>query len=175
MTAAASPLTFTIPRIATPRLLLREARVGDFEAYAENLADPEATKFMPSAPDRRAAWRSFSAEAGSWVLHGKGWWFLELRESGEPIGNVGAFIRETATDLELGWSIFRRFWGHGYATEAARAALEFSFEGHSAKRAIAHISADNTASLGVSRKLGMKYESDVDLYGAPIGRYAIDR
>lgn len=170
-----APLSISIPRLATPRLLLREYRTGDFDGFARNLADPEATKFMSGATDRRMAWRIFSAGTGSWVLQGKGWWALELRDTGEVVGGVGAFVRETGPELELGWSLYRRFWGQGYATEAARAALDFSFDGHHARRVIAHITAANTASVSVSQRIGLKYEADVDFYGEPIGRYALER
>ena len=173
-----APHVLSIPRIATPRLLLREFRIGDFDGFAQNLADPEAMKFLsgPSDPsDRRAAWRIFCSATGGWVLHGKGWWAVELRETGEMVGTVGAFLRESAPDLELGWTLYPRFWGRGYATEAARAALEHAFEVHHVKRAIAHIKAANTASVAVSQKLGMTYETDVDFYGDPVGRYAIER
>src|SRR4051794_31882456 len=109
------PLLVSIPRLLTDRLLLREFRAADFDAYAENMADPEATKFVSTAPDRRTAWRMFSSGTGSWIINGRGWWALELRDTGEVVGNVGAFIRETSPELELGWAVYRRFWGRGYA------------------------------------------------------------
>jgi len=168
-------LTLTIPRLTTPRLLLREYRMADFDAYAENMAEPEATKFLSGTVDRRAAWRMFSAATGSWVLNGAGWWALEVRETGEVVGEVGAFLRERCPDFEIGWNLYRRFWGQGFAIEGARAALDFTFESHRARRVIAHIAAANTASFAVGQKLGMTYECEVDFFGAPIGRYAIER
>jgi RimJ/RimL family protein N-acetyltransferase len=170
-----APLTVSIPRIATDRLLLREFRMADFDAYAENLADPEATKFLSGVSDRRTAWRLFSSGAGSWVLNGKGWWALELRETGEVVGTVGAFVRETAPDVELGWTLYRRFWRRGYASEAAKAALQYSLDVYGASRVIAHITPANTASIGVSLKLGMTDEGEVDFYGERISRYALHR
>jgi RimJ/RimL family protein N-acetyltransferase len=173
---ALAPLTITIPRIATPRLLLRELRSGDFDGYAENMADPESTKFLSGVCDRRTAWRLFSSSTGNWVLQGKGWWALELRETGEVVGTVGAFIRETLPDdIELGWTVYRRFWRLGYATEAAGAALAFSFDAYRAPRVIAHIAKANSASVGVSLRLGMKYEGEVDFYGDTIARYVRER
>jgi RimJ/RimL family protein N-acetyltransferase len=170
-----SPLTITIPRVTTPRLLLREFRTADFPDYAENMADPVATEFLSGTVDRRTAWRMFLSASGSWVLHGTGWWSVELRETGECVGDVGVFLRETGPDLEIGWTLYRRFWGQGFAIEAAKAALAYAFERHRAKRVIAHITALNTASVAVSRKLGMTYETDVDFFGEPIGRYAIEQ
>ncbi len=109
------------------------------------------------------------------MAHVRGWWALELRETGEVVGEVGAFLRETSPDFEIGWNLYRRFWGQGFAIEGARAALAYTFEGHRAKRAIAHIASANRASIAVSEKLGMAFEAEVDFFGQPIGRYAIER
>ncbi len=175
MTDVVPGMTITIPRLTTARLLLREFRTADFDAYAQNMADPESTKFLSGTVDRRTAWRLFSAATGSWVLNGAGWWALEVRETGKVVGEVGAFVRETCPDFEIGWNLYRRFWGQGFAIEGARAALDFAIESHRATRVIAHIAAANTASVAVSTKLGMSYESDVDFFGETIGRYAIER
>lgn len=148
----------------------------DFEAYAGNLADASATTFMGGPRDRRAAWRAFTAQTGSWFLNGGGWWAVEQREGGAFIGTVGAFFRETGEPrVELGWSLHPAHWGHGFATEAAAAALQFAFNSQGAPQVIAHIAAGNAASIGVSKHLGMKYEGAVDLYGEPVGRYVITR
>ena len=164
-----------VPRIATARLMLREFRLSDFDAYAENLADPVATEHLSGIADRRTAWRSFAAGAGFWMLHGAGWWGVELTGTGELVGTVGAFFRETSPELELGWTVYRRFWRQGFASEAAAAALAYGFEKHKPRRVIAHISAANAASVGVSQKIGMHYETDVDFYGGLVGRYAVER
>jgi RimJ/RimL family protein N-acetyltransferase len=165
----------SVPRIATARLLLREYQLRDFDAYAENLSDPVATAHLSGVVDRRTAWRNFAAGMGFWMLHGAGWWGVELKETGELVGSVGAFYRESPRELEIGWALYRRFWRQGYATEAATAALGFGFETLGERRAIAHIDAENTASIRVSEHLGMRHEADVDFYGSVVGRYATER
>jgi RimJ/RimL family protein N-acetyltransferase len=166
----------TIPRLTTDRLLLRELQMRDFDAYAANLADPAATTFMGGLRDRRTAWRSFAAQTGSWLLNGGGWWAVEQQEGGAVVGTVGAFFRETAeTIVELGWSLYPAYWGQGFATEAAAAALRYAIDTHDARRVLAHIAAGNGASIAVSKHLGMRYEEDVDFYGEMIGRYGITR
>lgn len=170
------PARFSIPRIRTRRLLLREFRKSDFDDYAANLADPVATEHLSGVVDRRTAWRMFGAGAGFWVLNGGGWWGVELRETGRLVGTVGAFFREHAPDeLEIGWTVYRQFWRQGFATEAAAAALAYGFEAHDVKRAIALISPKNLASIGVSRAIGMQFDSEVDFYGERIGCYAKSR
>jgi RimJ/RimL family protein N-acetyltransferase len=168
------PLTFAIPRIRTERLLLREPRRADFDGFAENLADPEATLYLSGVSDRRTAWRIYLAATGAWVLDGKGWWAIELRETGAMVGTVGVFVRESAPDFEIGWTVFRPHWRSGYAAEAARAALHHAFAHYGARRVIAYIDPKNEASIGVSQKIGMSFDADADFYGQPASRYAID-
>jgi RimJ/RimL family protein N-acetyltransferase len=163
----------SVPRILTPRLLLREFRIADFDAYAEHVADPIAQASLSGPVDRRAAARLFAAASGAWMLYGAGWWAIEHRATGNVVGTVGAFFRESHQDLELGWSLYRAFWQQGFATEAARAALDFALVKHGRTRAIALIDSANTASIRVSERIGMGYERDVDFFGTQTGCYAI--
>jgi RimJ/RimL family protein N-acetyltransferase len=170
-----------IPRLTTERLLLRETRKSDFEAYATGMADPAMTKFLAIAADRRTAWRAFTSLPGMWVIMGAGWWIVERNEDEQLVGTVGAFYRESAigredeADLELGWMIFAPFQRRGYATEAARAALAYGFARHPAPRAVAYLDAANTASARVAESIGMTYAGDADFYEERARRYAIAR
>jgi RimJ/RimL family protein N-acetyltransferase len=161
----------SIPRLETRRLRLREPRMADFDAFARNLQDPLATKFVTFA-DRRDAWRRFGLAAGAWLLQGAGWWSVESRETGELVGSVGAFFRETWPEIELGWTIFRLFWGRGFATEAASETVRYAFEVRKERRVTALVDAENLPSVRVAEHLGMRHEADVDLWGAPVRRYA---
>lgn len=175
MTNPESALTVSVPRLPTPRLVLRAFQSRDYPDYAVEMADPEATRFT-ARPAERAVWWSFAAASGGWVLDGAGWWAVELRETGRAIGLVGVFVRETAPeDFEIGWAIYRAHWRKGYAVEAARAALDYAFEGHRASKVIAHIDQENVASVAVGRKIGLVYEKDVDFFDKKIGRYLITR
>ncbi|HEY3822188.1 MAG TPA: GNAT family N-acetyltransferase [Polyangiaceae bacterium] len=156
--------SFAVPRIATARCLLREPRWTDFERFAANAADPLARKHVDGPLERREASRRFSAMAGAWVLHGIGWWVIEERRLG-AIGTVGVFRRETAPDLEIGWSVDRPCWGKGYASEAARAALELTHATFTGERVVAFVDATNVASCAVAARIGMRREADADFYG----------
>ena len=172
---------FVVPRIVTERLVLRALHLSDFDAYAEHMADPVAMKHMTAAFDRRTAWRMFATLTGAWNLTGAGWWALQLRDTGEVVGFVGAFFRETQlgkggeADLEIGWSVLQKFWRKGYAKEGARAALEYAFAHHTFRRVIAHVDPPNIASIGVCRAIGMTFDIETDFYGEPSARYAIAR
>jgi RimJ/RimL family protein N-acetyltransferase len=165
----------SIPRLTTARLLLREYRATDFDVFAANMQDPAATQFLSGAPDRRSAWRVFTAGAGQWVVQGAGWWAVELRETTEVVGWVGAFFRETSPHLEVGWSFRPKFWRQGFATEAAKAALAHGIEKYDARRVIAHIANANVASVKVSQNLGMRYEADIPFFDDVVGLYALER
>jgi RimJ/RimL family protein N-acetyltransferase len=160
-----------VPRLHTRRLTLREYRMADFDAFAANLADEEAMKFLGAVPDRRTAWRIFGCNAGGWLLQGAGRWSVELRDSGALVGNVGAFFRESGPDIEVGWNIWREHWGQGIATEAATEVVRYAFEVRRERRVTALIDAGNTASLRIAARLGMTHEGDADLFGETVGRY----
>jgi RimJ/RimL family protein N-acetyltransferase len=161
----------SVPRLKTDRLALREYRVGDFDAFAANLADPAAGVFL-GTHDRRTAWRIFGANTGGWLLHGAGWWAVELRDSGTLVGNVGVFFRETWPEIEIGWNTFSAYWGRGIAKEAASGVMRYCFEQRRERRVTALIDPSNAASLSVAAHLGMTYESETELFGKPLGRYA---
>ena len=169
-------ITVAIPRIATPRLVLRAYKPSDFPPYAENAADAEAVAFTGGVVDSRAAWRFFCAGTGGWVLGTGGWLAVTLPAEDRMIGVVGAFRREIAPDIvEVGWTIFRADWRKGYGAEAAKAMVDLALDDWKEKRVIAYIAAANTASAGVARNIGMTPDGEGSFYGEPCPRWAVSR
>ncbi len=164
------PATVSIPRVRTPRLLLREARRGDFEGAAAFDADPEAMLHLGGPVDRREAWRRFLLGAGSWVVQGMGWWSVEI-DTGECVGTVGLFRRESAPEVEMGWMVYRPWWGRGIASEATAAAIQYGVQAWGLTQVIAHVDEGNDASARVALKLRMRCVGEVDFYGHPVRRY----
>lgn len=164
----------SIPRLSTERMHLREFRMADFDAFAESAADAEASRFT-GVHDRKHAFRVFAAQTGTWLLHGAGWWAMELRDTGELAGRIGAFYRDGFPDLELGWFTHRPFWSRGLCTEAARAVVRHAFEVRDAPRVTAFIDAANAPSLRVAEHLGMRYEREAEIWDTTVGMYALDR
>jgi RimJ/RimL family protein N-acetyltransferase len=162
-----------IPRIATARLLLREPRLGDFDAFAKDAADEGARVYVGGPLSRREAWRRFHALTGHWILQSSGWWMVEHDGAG-LVGHVGVFTREVSPELEIGWGIHRDHWGKGFAPEAARAALDYAVGPLGARRVIANIALGNTASMKVAEKIGMTRAGHADFYGEPDWRYAFE-
>ena len=170
MSPATPASAVTVPLLETPRLILREYRASDFEPFARHLSDPVSAEFL-GVVDRPTAWRFFCSHVGMWQLYGAGWWSVTLREGGEPAGHVGAFLREGHNGLELGWSIYRPFWGQGLAGEAAATVLDYAFQTRREPQVHALIDPGNIASRRVAERLGLRFDGNTELHGKPVERY----
>lgn len=144
-----------IPRLETPRLILREYRADDFEPYAAFMADPDVARYIAPAPMNRAdAWRSLASSIGHWTLRGYGTWAVERKDDGTFIGRVGMINPEGWPSLEVGWTLGKQYWGKGYATEAANAAIRYAFLTQPVDKIISCIDPDNTPSQQVAQRVG---------------------
>src|SRR5438094_53459 len=114
-----------IPQLTTERLLLRDFRPEDFDAYAGMMAAPEVGRFlMDGRPlSRVEAWRQMAMFIGHWDLRGYGLWAVEERETGRFIGRIGCLEPEGFPAFEIAYTLTPSAWGHGYAREGAAAAL----------------------------------------------------
>jgi [ribosomal protein S5]-alanine N-acetyltransferase len=153
--------------VRTERLLLRQWRASDLDAYAEIIADPEVGRYLGdgSPVDRNGAWRQMAAYIGHLVLRGYSHWAVELLETGEFIGRAGPWMPEGWPALEIGWTISPRHQRRGYATEAARVAQRCSWENLHADRLVSLVRPGNEPSAAVARKLGGVLDEEIDLMG----------
>lgn len=166
-----------IPTLVTPRLRLRAFRKSDFDDYAALNADPEVVRYLGGGGpwDRSRSWRHMAFLLGHWQLEGSGMWAVELREEGSFIGTIGFAEPEGWPGFELAWTLTRRYWGRGYATEGARAALDHAFTGLRKDCVISLIELENRASIRVAERIGERLRGRIDLYGREMLCYGIDR
>ena len=162
-----------VPTLTTERLTLRGWRDDDLAPYAEITADPEVMRFMGGTLDVVDTWRQMAFMAGHWELRGYGLWVVE--REGELVGRIGLLNPEGWPGLEVGWLLGRAAWGHGYATEAASAAVEFAWRELDTLELISLIAPDNTASAAVAARLGMRPTDDYDLRGRPVVIHRLSR
>ena len=155
-----------VPTLTTERLTLRGWREDDLDAYAAIAADPEVMRFMGAPLDRADTWRQIAVFVGHWELRGHGLWVVE--RDGELIGRVGLIRPEGWPGLEVGWLLGREAWGQGYATEAARAAVDYAWRELGAQELISLIAPDNVPSQRVAERLGMRPGEDYDLRGTRV-------
>ena len=164
--------------LRTERLLLRQFRPDDVDAYAEMCADPIVMRFLSATGDpltRDDAWRQMAMFVGHWQLRGFGLWAVEHAESGRLIGRVGLHYPDGWPDRELGWALRREFWGQGFATEAARAASGFAFQQLGWEHLISLIMPGNARSIRVAELLGAKPAGEAMVRGVQNLVYRLER
>ena len=150
-----------IPTLITERLVMRGHRAEDADAFAATSADDEVMRWVGGTMDRPTAWRHMATLVGHWSLRGYGRWALELRDTGELVGNAGLWYPEGWPDTEVGWTLAREHWGHGYATEAAKAALDWGWRELDLDRIVSIIAPANERSQAVARRLGSRPTDEV--------------
>ena len=162
---------------------MRGWRESDLAPWAAMNADPEVRRYLGPL-------LTFE-QASAWVLnfqddlhrHGFGFWAVEVRASGEFIGFTGLDIVDDEmpfTGVELGWRLARPAWGHGYATEAALAALQYGFDIMGLQEIVAVTMARNLRSQAVMRRIGMTTDpaedfDDPDVDEIPLRRHVVYR
>jgi len=157
------------PVIETERLKLRPWRSADIVPNTAMLADPASGRFITAdgkpVTDSWIGWRNAAILAGHWVLHGIGMFVVEERQTGKYVGRVGPWFPPGWPGFEVGWGIAREFRGKGYALEAARAAIDWSFATFDVDEIIHVIDRENTASQAVARRLEAEKGREIDLFG----------
>jgi RimJ/RimL family protein N-acetyltransferase len=168
-----------IPTLETERLRLRSFRSSDLDDYAALRADPKVLRYLVGAGgepwDRGRSSRHLAFMIGHWQVWGTGTWAVEHKEAGAFIGFVGFSEPEGWPGFELGWTLARRYWGHGYATEAAGEALAYAFTTLNRDRVISLIHPENRASIRVAERLGEGLLARIDHLGHEMLCYGLDR
>lgn len=167
--------------IETPRLLLRPTAAEDFESWAAFSADPEVMRHLGGVQPRSTAWRGFCAMAGAWQIQGFAMFSVIEKSSGQWIGRVGPWMPEGWPGTEVGWGLARACWGRGYASEAATAAIDWSFDHLGWSEVIHTISADNKGSKALAARLGSGFlrmgrlpapiDIDVEIWGQTLDQW----
>ncbi|MEP7186393.1 MAG: GNAT family N-acetyltransferase [Rhodanobacter sp.] len=143
-----------LPRIETERLILRPPQAEDFDAYAANMADAEAARFIGGQQLRAVAWRGFLSSAGAWMIQGFSMFSVIEKASGRWVGRLGPWYPEGWPGTEVGWGLCQSAWGKGYAYEGSVAAIDWAFDHLDWNEVIHSIAPDNVASQALARRLG---------------------
>jgi RimJ/RimL family protein N-acetyltransferase len=101
--------------------------------------------------------------AGHWALHGFGMFVVEEKASGKFAGRAGPFYPPVWPGFEVGWGLAAEFRGKGYAVEAARAAIDWTFSTFELDEIVHCIDSENVASQAVARRLGAVNEGETML------------
>jgi RimJ/RimL family protein N-acetyltransferase len=166
-----------IPKLQTPRLILREFGRGDFEPLAKLSADPEVMKYLGDGKPRNRVetWQLMAGYLGHWDLRGYGLWAVEEKATGEFIGRIGLLNPEGWPGLEVAWTLARERWGNGFATEGAQAAIRYAFDVLKIDHLISIIHPDNAPSIRVALRVGERLERRIEFFGVERLVYGIAR
>jgi RimJ/RimL family protein N-acetyltransferase len=147
------------PTIDTPRLILRDWRPEDLPAFAAMNADPRVMEFFPKPLDRAESDARVAKIGDHFARHGFGLWAVEVRDVAGFIGFVGLSVPQFEAHftpcVEVGWRLAFEHWGLGYATEAARAALDFGFQCLALEEIVSFTVPANRRSRAVMERIGM--------------------
>ena len=160
------------PALDTERLTLRGHAPADFDDCLAMWSDPRVTRHIGGRPlSAEEVWARMLRYAGLWTLLGFGYWVVRERRTGRFVGEVGIadFRRDLDPPLdgtpEVGWALAPWAHGHGFATEAVRAALAWGDAALRPARAVCLIAPENAASIRVAEKCGFR-ERGRATYGA---------
>jgi RimJ/RimL family protein N-acetyltransferase len=160
--------------IETERLVLRRLAMADLEEFIALHRNPEVVRFV-RALDRTQAEARLRANEQEWREFGSGLLAVLDRSSGRLLGRVGLKYWPQFRETEAGWLLRRDAWGHGYATEAARACIDWGFAALPVPYVTAMIQPKNTRSLRVAQRLGFEPVREDVLLGDPVIVHALER
>ncbi|HEX4389064.1 MAG TPA: GNAT family N-acetyltransferase [Steroidobacteraceae bacterium] len=148
--------------LRTSRLRLRHWREADLALFAALNADPLVMEFLGPCLSRGESDALARRAEDALARRGFGFWALEVHESGLFAGFVGlsvpGFAAHFTPCVEVGWRLSHAAWGKGYASEAARACLEFGFRELALRQIVAFTARANRRSRAVMERLGMRYD-----------------
>ncbi|MED1597256.1 MULTISPECIES: GNAT family N-acetyltransferase [Bacillus] len=157
----------------TKRLYMRKPRLEDVDAFYQIVKNNEVGKWL-------AISRGMSPEEteqyigkfiAHWNEHNFGVWLIFNPITREMMGHCGLRYIDGTEDLEIMYLLDPKFWGKGYATEAAHASIQYAFHDLKVKKLTARIRIANEKSKNVLEKAGFKYTHDVDFDGHQLSYY----
>jgi ribosomal-protein-alanine N-acetyltransferase len=145
--------------IRTERLLLRRWRPADRDPFAALNADLRVVEFLPAPLSRAESDHVADRIEQRFAENGFGLWAVEIPGVAPFAGFIGLnsprFESSFTPCVEIGWRLAAEHWGRGYATEGARAALEFAFKVVQLPEVVSFTAIDNRRSRRVMEKIGM--------------------
>ncbi len=161
--------------IKTERLILRPWRAEDLEPFARLNADPRVREYFPSIKNYEETAEEFRLIKAGIEATGWGFWAATLIKNGQFIGFIGlnnvGFLAGFTPAVEIGWRLAHEYWGKGYATEGAKASLQYGFENLKLDEIVSFTPTQNKRSQNVMQKIGMYHDeiSDFDHPRLPEG------
>ncbi|MGB3946912.1 MAG: GNAT family N-acetyltransferase [Bacteroidia bacterium] len=162
--------------LETERLYLREFTLDDAQLLIDLNSNSNVTRYVGDGPvkDLAEAKRILTDIIFPQYENNMGRWAVHLKENDEFIGWCGLKYIAEVNETDLGYRFFENHWGKGYASESAKAVLNYGVTMLKLKKIIATAAKANTASLNVIKKLGMVYLQDDMCEHDPAEKYVFN-
>jgi ribosomal-protein-alanine N-acetyltransferase len=165
-------------QLETKRLSMRWLTLQDADLMLAVWNDPAFFKHVGDRGIRTVEQAQETLSSGAFKLyedHGYGPFRIALKADDVAIGTCGLFRREGHDEPDIGWSVLPEFGRQGYAYEAASAVLEYAQSELALTRILAFISPENAPSIGLAKKIGLRFERLTRLVGEDkyVGLYSV--
>ena len=148
--------------VETEQLFFRKLTMDDLQVLHSILSDEEVMKYYPKAFDmnKTKSWIEWNID--NYRKYGFGLWAVILKENNQLIGDCGITMQNIHNNLvpEIGYHIDKRFWNKGYATQAAKACLQYAFDVLQLDEVYCYQKYTNLPSRRVAEKMGMKLQEE---------------
>ena len=163
--------------IETKRLILREYRYEDFDGLRDIICDAETMKYYVRPYDENGVTRWLNWCINSYKENGFGLWAMEIKETGEFIGDCGISLQNIDGEIlpEIGYHINKNHWRKGYAKEAAGAVRDWLFTNTEYNCAYSYMNIENIASYSTAASIGLKRIKEYDDGEELLAVYAMTR
>lgn len=166
--------------LETKRLILKRIALSNFEDLLALRSDPEVMKYIGDGSiQTKEEVENFiqsSLTSGYYEKYGLDFFSVYEKETGTFVGQAGLFhvgFNVNQSDIELAYRLHTKYWNRGYATELAKALIDYGFSKLSLPKIIAAVHPENERSRRVLEKAGMSYIGIIDYRGSPWPRYEI--
>jgi ribosomal-protein-alanine N-acetyltransferase len=170
-------MSLNIPSLHTRRLTLRPILPADTAHFYRIYQTAGVLQYFPNPtpPPLEKVERFVANQQAHWDKYGYGNWGILLNGGEQVIGWAGLQFLPETDETEVGYLLDKPFWGQGYATEVARASLDYGFSHFDFPEIIALVHPDNLASLKVAAKCGMTVVERKVYWGIEMVRHVLKR
>lgn len=152
--------------LETARLQLVEFSIKDAADFFQMNNDPQVLRYTGDQPFRNIEdAQAFIQSYDHYQKYGYGRWTIRRKSDNAYLGFCGLKYHPDTKEVDLGYRLCRKYWGKGYATEAAQACLGYGLEKRKLDRIIGRAVLENKASVSVLAKIGMKFLKEFDFDG----------
>ena len=159
----------------TERLILREFTIDDAIHFYKMNNDPEVIQYTgDNAFTSLEDAKEFLSNYNQYELNNMGRWAVCLKDTNEFLGWCGLKYHPKDNIVEVGYRFYKKHWNKGYATESAKASIDYGFKTLKLSKIYAHAHIENLNSHQVIKKCGMEFVKEFDYEGIPANLYKID-